>query len=30
VGRIHNGDVVEIEIEMIGVLSNPVIEEWRK
>ncbi len=30
VGRIHHGDVVEIEIEKIGVLSNPVMEEWRK
>ncbi|MGA2225608.1 MAG: fumarylacetoacetate hydrolase family protein [Syntrophobacteraceae bacterium] len=30
VGRIHNGDVVEIEIEKIGVLSNPVVEEWAK
>jgi 2-keto-4-pentenoate hydratase/2-oxohepta-3-ene-1,7-dioic acid hydratase in catechol pathway len=30
VGRIHDGDVVEIEIEKIGVLSNPVMEEWKK
>ena len=30
VGRIHHGNVVEIEIEKIGVLSNPVVEEWRK
>jgi 2-keto-4-pentenoate hydratase/2-oxohepta-3-ene-1,7-dioic acid hydratase in catechol pathway len=29
VGRIRHGDVVEIEIEKIGVLSNPVIEEWK-
>lgn len=27
VGRIHHGDVVEIEIEKIGILRNPVIEE---
>ena len=30
VGRISHGDVVEIEIEKIGILSNPVVEEWRK
>jgi 2-keto-4-pentenoate hydratase/2-oxohepta-3-ene-1,7-dioic acid hydratase in catechol pathway len=30
VGRIRHGDVVEIEIEKIGVLSNPVVEEWRQ
>ena len=30
VGQIHHGDVVEIEIEKIGVLSNPVVEEWRE
>jgi 2-keto-4-pentenoate hydratase/2-oxohepta-3-ene-1,7-dioic acid hydratase in catechol pathway len=30
VGPIHHGDVVEIEIERIGVLSNPVLEEWRQ
>ncbi|MCE5334338.1 MAG: fumarylacetoacetate hydrolase family protein [Desulfobacteraceae bacterium] len=29
VGRIHHGDVVEVEVEGIGVLSNPVIEEWK-
>jgi len=29
VGRIHHGDVVEIEIEKIGVLRNPVIEEGK-
>jgi 2-keto-4-pentenoate hydratase/2-oxohepta-3-ene-1,7-dioic acid hydratase in catechol pathway len=29
VGRIQHGDVVEIEIEKIGVLRNPVVEEWR-
>lgn len=29
VGRIGHGDVVEVEIEKIGVLSNPVVEEWR-
>ena len=28
VGQICHGDVVEIEIEKIGVLSNPVVEEW--
>jgi 2-keto-4-pentenoate hydratase/2-oxohepta-3-ene-1,7-dioic acid hydratase in catechol pathway len=28
VGQIRHGDVVEIEIEKIGVLSNPVVEEW--
>ncbi len=28
VGQIHHGDVVEIEIEKIGVLRNPVVEEW--
>jgi len=28
VGRIHHGDVVEVEIEKIGTLSNPVVEEW--
>lgn len=27
VGAIHHGDVVEVEIENIGVLKNPVIEE---
>ena len=27
VGRIHHGDVVEIEIEKIGTLRNPVVEE---
>lgn len=27
VGRIKHGDVVEVEVERIGVLSNPVIEE---
>ncbi len=30
VGRIRHGDLVEIEIEKIGVLSNPVVEEWVK
>ncbi|SPF40512.1 conserved hypothetical protein [Syntrophobacter sp. SbD1] len=29
VGRIRHGDAVEVEIEKIGVLSNPVVEEWR-
>ncbi len=29
VGRIQHGDVVEVEIEKIGTLSNPVIEEWK-
>ena len=29
VGAIHHGDVVEVEIEGIGILSNPVIEEVR-
>jgi len=28
VGRIGHGDVVEVEIEKIGTLSNPVVEEW--
>jgi 2-keto-4-pentenoate hydratase/2-oxohepta-3-ene-1,7-dioic acid hydratase in catechol pathway len=27
VGRIDHGDVVEIEIERIGVLRNPVVRE---
>jgi len=27
VGAIHHGDVVEVEIEGIGTLSNPVVEE---
>jgi len=27
VGRIHHGDVVEIEIEKIGTLRNPVVQE---
>lgn len=30
VGRIRHGDLVEIEIEKIGILSNPVVEEWIK
>jgi len=30
VGRIKHGDVVEIEIEKIGVLRNPVVEEDRR
>ena len=29
VGRIIHGDVVEVEIEKIGILRNPVVEEWR-
>ncbi len=29
VGRIQHGDVVEVEIEKIGVLRNPVVEEWK-
>ncbi|WP_020611157.1 fumarylacetoacetate hydrolase family protein [Sediminispirochaeta bajacaliforniensis] len=29
VGRIHHGDVVEVEIEGIGTLRNPVQEEGR-
>ncbi|MGC9195901.1 MAG: fumarylacetoacetate hydrolase family protein [Syntrophobacteraceae bacterium] len=28
VGRIRHGDIVEVEIEKIGILSNPVVEEW--
>ena len=28
VGRIRHGDVVEVEIEKIGILGNPVVEEW--
>ncbi len=27
VGRLRHGDVIEVEIEKIGVLSNPVVEE---
>jgi len=27
VGRLHDGDIVEVEIEKIGVLRNPVVEE---
>ncbi len=27
VGRIKHGDVVEVEIEKVGILRNPVIEE---
>ena len=27
VGSIKHGDVVEIEIEKIGILRNPVVEE---
>jgi len=27
VGAIHHGDVVEVEIKGIGILSNPVVEE---
>ncbi len=27
VGHIHHGDVVEVEIDKIGILKNPVIEE---
>jgi 2-keto-4-pentenoate hydratase/2-oxohepta-3-ene-1,7-dioic acid hydratase in catechol pathway len=27
VGQISHGDVVEIEIEKIGVLRNPVLDE---
>jgi 2-keto-4-pentenoate hydratase/2-oxohepta-3-ene-1,7-dioic acid hydratase in catechol pathway len=30
VGPIHHGDTVEIEIGKIGILSNPVVEEWRQ
>lgn len=30
VGRLRHGDVVEVEIEKIGILSNPVIEEWKQ
>ena len=29
VGPVKHGDVVEIDIEGIGVLENPVVEEWR-
>lgn len=29
VGRLAHGDLVEVEIEKIGVLANPVVEEWR-
>jgi 2-keto-4-pentenoate hydratase/2-oxohepta-3-ene-1,7-dioic acid hydratase in catechol pathway len=27
VGPLHHGDIVEVEVEGIGVLSNPVVEE---
>ncbi len=30
VGKISHGDVVDVEIENIGVLSNPVVEESRR
>jgi 2-keto-4-pentenoate hydratase/2-oxohepta-3-ene-1,7-dioic acid hydratase in catechol pathway len=30
VGRITHGDIVEVEIERIGILRNPVVEEWKK
>ncbi|MDA8306974.1 MAG: fumarylacetoacetate hydrolase family protein [Deltaproteobacteria bacterium] len=30
VGRLRHGDVVEVEIEKIGILSNPVVEEWMR
>ncbi|MFZ2448343.1 MAG: fumarylacetoacetate hydrolase family protein [Syntrophobacteraceae bacterium] len=30
VGRIAHGDLVEVEIDGIGVLANPVVEEWRE
>jgi 2-keto-4-pentenoate hydratase/2-oxohepta-3-ene-1,7-dioic acid hydratase in catechol pathway len=30
VGRLQHGDIVEVEIEKIGVLSNPVVEEWKQ
>ncbi len=30
VGRIAHADVVEVEIEKIGILSNPVVEEWKR
>lgn len=29
VGRIKDGDLVEVEVEKIGILSNPVVEERR-
>jgi 2-keto-4-pentenoate hydratase/2-oxohepta-3-ene-1,7-dioic acid hydratase in catechol pathway len=29
VGPLHHGDVVEVEIERIGILKNPVIDETR-
>jgi len=29
VGPLHHGDVVEVEIEKIGILRNPVVEEDR-
>jgi 2-keto-4-pentenoate hydratase/2-oxohepta-3-ene-1,7-dioic acid hydratase in catechol pathway len=28
VGPIHHGDIVEVELEKIGILKNPVVEEW--
>jgi 2-keto-4-pentenoate hydratase/2-oxohepta-3-ene-1,7-dioic acid hydratase in catechol pathway len=30
VGPLADGDVVEVEIEGIGVLSNPVIDEMKE
>ena len=30
VGKLSHGDLVEVEIENIGVLSNPVVEESRR
>lgn len=30
VGPLKHGDVVEVEIENIGILSNPVVEEWQR
>jgi 2-keto-4-pentenoate hydratase/2-oxohepta-3-ene-1,7-dioic acid hydratase in catechol pathway len=29
VGRLHHGDSVEVEIEKIGILRNPVVEQGR-
>ncbi|MFX0099531.1 MAG: fumarylacetoacetate hydrolase family protein [Candidatus Hodarchaeota archaeon] len=30
VGPIKHSDVIEVEIESIGILKNPVIEEWKQ
>jgi len=30
VGPLHHNDVVEVEIERIGTLRNPVVDEFRQ